>query len=125
MSRRSPLLPLVFAALAGVFCLPAASPRVLFAAEKKVPVLLSRAIDSAWEGDLQASRKSRRPVLSTKPAAALERQARCGAPTLPPPAPCPPPLSISPPHDPSLPPLPGRVSAKKNVVIYRQNFCCF
>lgn len=76
MSRRSPLLPLVFAALAGVFCLPAASPRVLFAAEKKVPVLLSRAIDSAWEGDLQASRKYLRTFLSTKPAAALERQAR-------------------------------------------------
>lgn len=76
MSRSEMFSARPFLVFTAAFCLLAASPRVLFAAEKKVPVLLLRAIDSAWEGDLQSSRKYLRTFLSTKPAAELERQAR-------------------------------------------------
>ena len=56
MSRSAMFSARAFLVFTAAFCLLAASPRVLFAAEKKVPVLLLRAIDSAWEGDLQSSR---------------------------------------------------------------------
>ena len=76
MSRSEMFSARAFLVFTAAFCLLAAGPRVLLAAEKKVPILLSRAIDSAWEGDLQSSRKYLRTFLSTKPAAELERQAR-------------------------------------------------
>ncbi len=77
MSRSATFSPRVsLVVLAAAFCLPGANPPALLAAEKKVPVLLTRAIDSAWEGDLQSSRKYLRTFLSTKPAAELERKAR-------------------------------------------------
>lgn len=77
MSRSVTFSPGVFLlVLAAACCLPGASPPALLAAEKKVPVLLTRAIDSAWERDLQASRKYLRTFLSTKPAAELERKVR-------------------------------------------------
>lgn len=63
-------------ALAATFCLLAVFLQPLAAGEKKIPVLLSRTIDSVWAGDLESSRKYLRTFLSTKPSPQMTLRVR-------------------------------------------------
>lgn len=76
MSASTMSSPRGLRALAAVLCLLAGTEEPLPAGEKKIPVLLSRAIDSVWEGDLQSSRKHLRTFLTTKPSPEMELRTR-------------------------------------------------
>ena len=51
-------------------------PLPVWAAEKTIPVLLSRAVESARQGDPAASRKHLKTFLNTRPAPGVERRVR-------------------------------------------------
>ncbi|MEC9349962.1 MAG: hypothetical protein VX387_09575, partial [Planctomycetota bacterium] len=54
------------------------APVVSTAAEQTLPVLLSRAVSSARQGDLASSRKHLKTFLATKPGSAMNLRARLG-----------------------------------------------